>query len=161
MTGRSYQRRPSTPDTNPVPGTLKSHTDQHSISHDVEATYEPAIAPKRMCWATGMSTPALFADLSKLDHRWGWFLALGILLLALGIVALVYTPAATIASVLVLGWFMFLSGIVEAVHAFHARRWGGVFLHVAGGALGVLIGLLVVTHPVAGALAWTLFLPRS
>jgi uncharacterized membrane protein HdeD (DUF308 family) len=27
---------------------------------------------------------------------------------------------------------------------------------VAGGALGILIGLLVVTHPIAGALGWTL-----
>ena len=102
-----------------------------------------------------MSTPALFNDFTQLHHRWGWFLALGILLVVLGIVALVYTPAATLASVLVLGWLMFFSGIVEAVHAFHARGWGGVLLHVAGGALGILIGLLVVTHPIAGALAWT------
>jgi len=36
------------------------------------------------------------------------------------------------------------------------HRWGGMFLHLAGGVLGVLIGLLIVTHPVAGALAWTL-----
>jgi len=103
-----------------------------------------------------MSTPALSADFERLHHRWGWFLALGVLLIVLGIVALVYTLAATLASVLVLGWLMFFSGIVEAVHAFHARGWGGVLLHVAGGALGVLIGLLVVTHPVAGALAFTL-----
>ncbi len=103
-----------------------------------------------------MSTPALFADLSQLHHRSGWFLALGIVLIALGIIALVYTPAATLASVLVLGWLMFFSGIVEAVHAFHARGWGGVLLHIAAGALGILTGLLVVTHPLAGALAWTL-----
>jgi uncharacterized membrane protein HdeD (DUF308 family) len=31
-----------------------------------------------------------------------------------------------------------------------------MFLHLIGGILGVLIGLLVITHPVAGALAWTL-----
>jgi uncharacterized membrane protein HdeD (DUF308 family) len=51
---------------------------------------------------------------------------------------------------------MFFSGIVEGVHAFQARGWGGVLLHVTGAALGIFIGLLVVTHPVAGALAWTL-----
>lgn len=33
---------------------------------------------------------------------------------------------------------------------------GGTFLHLVAGILGVLIGLLIVTHPVAGALAWTL-----
>jgi uncharacterized membrane protein HdeD (DUF308 family) len=30
------------------------------------------------------------------------------------------------------------------------------FLHLIGGILGVLVGLLIVTHPVAVALAWTL-----
>jgi uncharacterized membrane protein HdeD (DUF308 family) len=100
-----------------------------------------------------MSSPAL---LTHLHHRWGWFLALGIILIVLGIIALVYTPAATLATVLVLGWLMFFSGIVEAVHAFQARAWTGVLLHVAGGALGIFVGLLVVTHPIAGALAWTL-----
>lgn len=97
--------------------------------------------------------PVHFDHLGK---RWGWFLALGILLVALGIAALVFTPAATLASVLILGWLMFFSGIVEAVHAFHARGWGGVLLHVAGAALGILVGLLVATDPLAGALAFTL-----
>jgi uncharacterized membrane protein HdeD (DUF308 family) len=92
----------------------------------------------------------------EIRHKWGWFLAMGILLIVLGIIALVYTPAATLATVLVLGWLMFFSGIVEAVHAFHARGWRHVLVHVAGSVLGILIGLLVVTHPVAGALGWTL-----
>ena len=103
-----------------------------------------------------MATPRFPVSVEDLGHKWGWFLVLGILLILLGIAALVYTPAATLASVLILGWLMFLSGIIEGVHAFQARGWGGVLLHVAGAALGIFIGLLVVTHPVAGALAWTL-----
>lgn len=103
-----------------------------------------------------MITSILLADVKQLHHRWGWFLTLGILLIVLGLIALAYTPAATLGSVLVLGWLMFISGVVETIQAFHARGWGGVLLDVAGGALGILIGLLVVTHPVAGALAWTL-----
>ena len=35
-------------------------------------------------------------------------------------------------------------------------RMGGVLLHVAGAALGILVGLLVVTDPLSGALAFTL-----
>jgi uncharacterized membrane protein HdeD (DUF308 family) len=49
-----------------------------------------------------------------------------------------------------------VSGIFEAIRAFHVHRSSSMFLHLAGGVLGVLVGLLVVTHPVAGALAWTL-----
>lgn len=103
-----------------------------------------------------MATTRIPVHFDHLGNRWGWFLVLGILLIVLGISALVFTPAATLASVLILGWLMFFSGIVEAVHAFHARGWGGVLLHVAGAALGILVGLLVVTDPLAGALAFTL-----
>jgi len=102
-----------------------------------------------------MST-ALMADLELLQHRWRWFLVMGTVLIVLGIIAFVFTPAATLASVLLLGWLMLFSGVVEAVDAFHARGWRGVLVHIAGGALGILIGLIVVTHPVAGAVAFTL-----
>jgi uncharacterized membrane protein HdeD (DUF308 family) len=79
-------------------------------------------------------------------------------MVVLGTIALFITPAATLGTVLVLGWLLVISGIFEAIQAFRVRRWGGVFLHLIGGLLGVFIGLLIVTHPVAGALAYTLLL---
>ncbi|MGZ4867956.1 MAG: HdeD family acid-resistance protein [Candidatus Angelobacter sp.] len=103
-----------------------------------------------------MITTPLFLELENLRHKWGWLMALGILMIVLGIVALVIMPAATIGTVLVLGWLLVISGVIEAVQAFRVRQWGGLFLHLIGGVLGILVGLLVVTHPVAGALAWTL-----
>jgi len=72
---------------------------------------------------------------------------------ARGVVALAIIPVTTLATVLVLGWILTFSGILEAVHGFRVRSSHSVFLHLIGGVLGVLIGLLVVTHPVAGALA--------
>jgi uncharacterized membrane protein HdeD (DUF308 family) len=103
-----------------------------------------------------MTTNALVVDVDNIRHRWGWLLVLGISMVILGTIALFITPAATLGTVLVLGWLLVVSGIVEAVHSFSVRRWSGIFLHLIGGILGVLVGLLVVTHPVAGALAWTL-----
>jgi len=67
-------------------------------------------------------------------------------------------PAATIGTALVLGWLLVISGVIELIHAFRVRRWGGLFLHLIGGLLGVFVGFLIVTHPVAGAVAWTLLL---
>jgi uncharacterized membrane protein HdeD (DUF308 family) len=101
-------------------------------------------------------TATLLALDPALHRKWGWFLALGIALIVLGVIALSVMTAATIATVMVFGWLMVFSGVVEAVHGFQVRGWGGVVLHLVAGILGVLIGLLVVTHPVAGALAWTL-----
>jgi uncharacterized membrane protein HdeD (DUF308 family) len=103
-----------------------------------------------------MAATLVIADGDSLRRKWGWFLALGILLVLLGTIALVIMPAATIATVLVLGWLMVFSGVFEAIHAFQVRGWRGVLLHLVGGLLGVVVGLLIVTHPVAGALAWTM-----
>jgi uncharacterized membrane protein HdeD (DUF308 family) len=103
-----------------------------------------------------MATGPLLVEFERFHHRWGWYLALGLVLVILGAIALFLVPAATLATVLVLGWLLVISGIIECVHAFQMRRWGGVFLHLVGGILGVVVGLLVVMHPVAGALAWTL-----
>ena len=103
-----------------------------------------------------MTTGALLLEMDDLRRKWGWLFVLGISMVILGTVALFIAPAATLGTVLVLGWLLVVSGVVEAIQSFRVRKWGGVFLHLIGGVLGVLVGLLVVTHPVAGALAWTL-----
>jgi uncharacterized membrane protein HdeD (DUF308 family) len=105
-----------------------------------------------------MATTPLFFEFERLRHRWGWLLVLGILMVILGTIALFITPAATLGTILVLGWLLVISGVFEAIQAFRVRRWGGLFLHLIGGLLGVLVGLLIVTHPVTGALAYTLLL---
>lgn len=103
------------------------------------------------------ASPLLFES-DIIRPRWGWLLLLGILMVVLGTVALFLIPAATIGTALVLGWLLVISGIMEMIHAFRVRRWGGLFLHLIGGVLGILIGLLIVTHPIAGAVVWTLLL---
>jgi uncharacterized membrane protein HdeD (DUF308 family) len=104
-----------------------------------------------------MIATGTFVDLERLRHRWGWLLALGVVMIIAGTVAFFIIPAATLGAVLVLGWLLVISGLFEFIHAFQVRHAGGsLFLHIVGGILGVLLGLLVVTHPVAGALAWTL-----
>src|SRR6266403_2823835 len=103
-----------------------------------------------------MTATLLILGSEELRHKWGWFLALGIALIILGTIALTIMPAATIATVMVLGWLMMFSGVVEAIHGFQVRGWRGVVLHLVAGVLGIVVGLLIVTHPIAGALAWTM-----
>ena len=102
-----------------------------------------------------MSANLLAWKVEDMRRKWGWFLALGIALIVIGIIALSTIPAATLVTVVVLGWLMVFGGIVETVNAFYAQGWG-IFLHLVGGILGILVGLLVITYPVAGALSWTL-----
>jgi uncharacterized membrane protein HdeD (DUF308 family) len=103
-----------------------------------------------------MGTNPLLFHMGAVRPKWGWLLFLGIVMVVLGTIALIIVPFTTVGTALVMGWLLLFSGIVELVHAFGVRRWGGFFLHLIGGVLGVFVGLLVVTHPVAGAVAWTL-----
>jgi uncharacterized membrane protein HdeD (DUF308 family) len=72
-----------------------------------------------------MKTIAL--DVERVYPKWGWFLLLGILLILVGAAAFFLVPAATIGTVIVLGWLVIVSVIVEAIHVFHVHRWSEVF----------------------------------
>jgi len=70
-----------------------------------------------------MSTNATLIGLEQVRPRWGWFLALGIILMGIGVMALAFIPVATLGSVLVLGWLMVAGGVLEGVYAFYVRGW--------------------------------------
>jgi uncharacterized membrane protein HdeD (DUF308 family) len=90
-------------------------------------------------------------------HR-GWFVALGVALVVLGVVALGAVGLVTLASVLLFGWLLLIGGIMQIVHAFRVRRWGGFPRHLLGGVLSLVVGLLIARNPVAGAASLTLLL---
>ena len=57
-----------------------------------------------------MSSNEFLVEASRVGHRWGWFLFVGILLLVVGAIALVLTPAATLGTVIVFGWLLCFTG---------------------------------------------------
>lgn len=95
-------------------------------------------------------------SLAEFQKNRGWFLALGILLIIAGSLAIVYDVAATILSVLFFGWLLVIAGAMEAVQAFWQPRWGGLFLHLMVGILALVVGFHLVTAPETGAVVLTL-----
>ncbi len=91
-------------------------------------------------------------------HRWGWFVAFGILLIAIGIFAWIEVVAVTLAGIVFLGVMMLLGGALQIGHAFLVRGWSGFFLHVVIGILYILGGLLMMAEPVSGAVVVTIFI---
>lgn len=89
---------------------------------------------------------------------WGWYLALGIVLAVLGVLAIGASVTATLVSTLVLGWALIIGGVLSAVHAFWRRKWSGFFLDLASGVLYLVVGVMVVTHPMRSAVALTLLI---
>jgi uncharacterized membrane protein HdeD (DUF308 family) len=92
-------------------------------------------------------------------HRmWGWYLALGVLLILVGGYAIVNGMAATLASVIVLGILLLIAGIAQLIGAFMARGAGHVILLLLVGALDLVVGWMLIQHPGLGALTLTLLL---
>jgi uncharacterized membrane protein HdeD (DUF308 family) len=96
--------------------------------------------------------------LSAARKEWGWILALGLGLIALGVVAILYQDIATLASVFALGVMIIVGGILQLAAMFQARGAGHVILDLLLGLLDLVVGFVLVTHPVAGALIVTLVL---
>jgi len=104
------------------------------------------------------SEPLARAGLHHLRANSGSLLALGILLILLGTFAVGSAALATVVSVVLFGWLLFVGGCVQLLHAFMARNWHGWFVPLLGSILQIVVGLLIVFHPVAGELTLTLLL---
>lgn len=104
-------------------------------------------------------TPELsLFGLEEVKRKWGWFLALGILLILLGTVALGSAFLMSVFSMLFLGWMMIVGGVLEAFHAFTCKRWSGFFIDLLTGLLYVVVGFMVVGNPGAAAVTLTLLI---
>ena len=98
------------------------------------------------------------SDIRGLQKNWGWLLALGIVSIILGILALGSAAFFTVASMIFFGWILLIIGILEMVHSFWNRHWGGFFLHLFYGILAFVAGLIIIGNPQASALLLTLML---
>lgn len=101
---------------------------------------------------------AIRAGFEQLHASWGWFVALGIALIVLGALCILGDMGATLITVVVLGWFLLISGIVTLVHAFQTRTWSGFLLYLLSALLRLITGFMLVRFPLSGALGITLLL---
>jgi uncharacterized membrane protein HdeD (DUF308 family) len=101
---------------------------------------------------------AIRAGFDQLHAAWGWFVALGIALIMLGAACILGEISATLITVVVLGWFLLISGIVAIVHAFQTRTWSGFLLYLLSALLRLVTGFMLIRFPLGGALGITVLL---
>jgi uncharacterized membrane protein HdeD (DUF308 family) len=94
----------------------------------------------------------------EIIQYWGWFLAFGIALLLLGIVAIVRSVTATIVSMLFFGWLLVFASGIEIAQAVMVGHWVGFFHHLLAAILFGVTGLIFVTRPVLSAEVATIFM---
>ncbi len=97
-------------------------------------------------------------DLEIIRRMRGWILALGLVLLAIGIAAIIYPVAATIASMEILGVILILAALGQAIAVFQARGWGGSLMAVLAAAVYLFAGVVLIERPGLTAEIYTLFL---
>ena len=114
-----------------------------------------------MTSASDASHPSsLGSGISALHGKWGWIVALGVVYLIAGFVALGSMVMATVASVIVVGAMMIVAGVTEVIGAFQMKTWGK-FLWALLGVLYIIAGFLTFENPLFAAVLLTLFLGAS
>jgi uncharacterized membrane protein HdeD (DUF308 family) len=106
----------------------------------------------------GPSSADLSAALAQMRARWGWFVALGAVLIVLGIVAMAHIFTATLVSVLFIGAMMLVGGAGQIIHAWRIKHIAGFIFWTLSGMLYAGAGLIAIVDPEVGASALTLLL---
>ena len=101
---------------------------------------------------------ALGSAMEKLRHRWGWFVALGLLAMVLGLIALGLVVHATIATVYIIAVFMILAGGAEIMLGLGSKTWGREFLYILAGLFYIVAGAFALGQPLHAAIILTLLL---
>jgi uncharacterized membrane protein HdeD (DUF308 family) len=97
----------------------------------------------------------------RLKSCWCWFLCLGLALMLVGALALGSAFIATFTTIVVFGSLLLAGGVVQLVNAFLARNWRGFLLHLLAGTLHLIVGGLMIEHPLQAAEGLTLMLAAS
>ena len=87
-----------------------------------------------------------------------WYLIEGILLVVAGFLAIIYPFLSSVAVILMLGWLLIFSGILQCVGLFYARHVPHFWLQLISIFLAVLIGFLFLRDPAQGLVTVTLLL---
>ncbi len=105
----------------------------------------------------GMSTIPVVAP-TILKKSLGWSIALSVLMILAGFLAIVVPPLAGIAVAVFVGWLLIFSGAAHLVFAWHTRTTGGIIWELLLGLAYIIVGFYILRYPVAGLASLTLAL---
>jgi uncharacterized membrane protein HdeD (DUF308 family) len=91
-------------------------------------------------------------------EKWGWFLALGIVLIVAGLAAIAFPLLGTIAVKIMLGWLFLIGGVMMIMHAFQAPGWQGFLWELLVGILYAVAGAYLAFFPFTGLITLAIVL---
>jgi uncharacterized membrane protein HdeD (DUF308 family) len=87
-----------------------------------------------------------------------WYLIKGVLLVLAGVVAIIYPVISSVAFVIILGWLLIISGVVQGISLIGAGQVPHFWLELISVVLSLLVGFLLIRDPAQGLQTITLLL---
>lgn len=94
---------------------------------------------------------SLVSGMDEGRRFWAWFLSLGVAFIILGLISFIYALTATFTTMLMFGWLLLISGVLEFVPAF--RTWKGSTFYLLDALFRVFIGLCFIAYPTMASTA--------
>lgn len=88
----------------------------------------------------------------------GWSIALGVLMIVAGMLAILAPLLAGVVVVYVVAWTAIFNGVAQLVYGFRSHSGGKLVLEVLLGLLYIAAGIFILIHPEGGLLALTLII---
>src|SRR5271167_4835829 len=88
----------------------------------------------------------------------GWSVALGVVMIILGIIAMLAPWEFGIVIALVIGWMAIFNGVAQIFYGIRTHSGGRTVLEIILGVIYIFAGIYLLMHPVGGLLVLTLFL---
>ena len=104
---------------------------------------------------------AAYDERASIRHLWWQFLALGLISIFVGLLAISSKWIVALLSVVVFGVLLLIAGAAELIHAVMVRNGKGFAVHLLTAALYLLVGLFMLENPVKAAVVLTLLLAAS
>ena len=93
-----------------------------------------------------------------MQTHWALFLAQGVIMMILGVLAMIWPQISTVAIDIYIGWMFLLSGIMGLATIFLAPSVSAFLWSLLTAALSLGVGVLLLWHPVEGTVTLTLAL---
>jgi uncharacterized membrane protein HdeD (DUF308 family) len=104
-----------------------------------------------------MSDMTDFEDIRRqlaltMHAHWKLFLAQGILMMVLGLLAVAEPVMASLAVGIFVGWLFFVGGIFRAASVWHSRHAPGFAWSMLTAVLSIVLGLILILRPLAAGM---------
>jgi uncharacterized membrane protein HdeD (DUF308 family) len=104
------------------------------------------------------NTVSANAPATTLTHWWGWLLALGVVQIVVGSIAIAVPVVASLAAVAIFAAVLIVTAVFQLIHAFKVGSWPHSAWYGLSGVLYAIAGFLVVAFPLGGTLTLAVLL---